>query len=501
MCDKVASMLRNNGQHHLLLTASCLVLSICFPVAAQQAPPAAGAADQPFILRETTREVVLDVVARDNKTHNSVNDLAENEFQVFDAGKQADKNPKHILSMRIVDPHKEDSRAGAHEAGFSIRTGALCALNTVTHYQLAITAASEPGYHPILIKTTRPNTTLSFRHHYYVGPTPSETIPKERKGSNESIALTDAACFHTLFPPTLAVTAHPVVVPGGKSTQYVVVVRPESLAGIGLNGTNTQIHLDLGMCTYDSSGNIEQYFHTTSDRQLTPAEAADAQIHGLGTQLEIPGETPYFVRLVVREHETGNLGIVNVSRPPDQTKFTPPPVGTIRAFGVAIPLPNAFCGDVYEISYGAAVLPDFWNLDPVGTVYTNALNVVDQDLLPGIPGIPGVTHNLQWFGIDYYGEFYITKPGEYKFDLESDDGSRLFIDNQQIIENDALQPANSRSGKVKLTAGLHTIHVPYFQGSPPGVALILTVKPPGESTRPFNLSEFAPPPTPAATTP
>jgi hypothetical protein len=51
------------------------------------------------------------------------------------------------------------------------------------------------------------------------------------------------------------------------------------------------------------------------------------------------------------------------------------------------------------------------------------------------------------------------------------------------------------TGKINLSAGRHTIHVPYFQGSPPGVALILTIKPPGESTRPFNLSEFAPPQT------
>jgi hypothetical protein len=105
-----------------------------------------------------------------------------------------------------------------------------------------------------------------------------------------------------------------------------------------------------------------------------------------------------------------------------------------------------------------------------------------------------------WFGVDYYGEFFITKPGEYKFDLESDDGSRLEIDNQQIIENDELHQARSKTGKVTLAAGRHTIHVPYFQGSPPGVALILTIKPPGESARPFNLSEFAPPAGTAATT-
>jgi len=55
-----------------------------------------------MILRVTTREVVLDVIARD-KNHRPVGDLAENEFQVFDVGKHADKNPKHILSMRIID--------------------------------------------------------------------------------------------------------------------------------------------------------------------------------------------------------------------------------------------------------------------------------------------------------------------------------------------------------------------------------------------------------------
>ena len=451
------------------------------------------------MLHLTTREVVLDVIARD-KNHNPVGDLAESDFQVFDVGKHADKNPKHILSMRVIDPHSDPTRAGGRESGFSIRSGATCALSATPHYELAIQASPEPGFHQILIKTTRAQVTLSFRHRYYVGEIPSISGAKERKGSAETIALGDAACFHTLTPSTLDITAHPIVVAGGKSTRYQVVVRPESLAGIGLNGTNTQVHLDFGMCTFDASGDLAQYYHTTSDRQLTPSEAERAQARGFESQLEIPGDTPYLVRLVVREHETGNLGIVDVSRPVsltgqgDSVKFRPPPVGTIRAFGVVTPLPNAFCGDVYEISYGAAVLPDFWNLDPIGSIYANALNVVDQDA-SGAVGIPGISRAVQWFGVDYYGEFFITKPGEYKFDIESDDGSRLEIDNQQIINNDELHPAKSMTGKVNLAAGRHTIHVPYFQGSPPGVALILTIKPPGESARPFNLSEFAPPQT------
>jgi hypothetical protein len=479
-----------------LLIACCFVPSLCLPMSAQNAPTAAPQ-EAPLVLRVTTREVVLDVIARD-KNHNPVGDLAESEFQVFDVGKHADKNPKHILSMRVIDPHTDASHAGGGESGFSIRSGATCALGATPHYELAIQASPEPGFHPILIKSTRAQVTLSFRRRYYVGPAPSGSAPKETKNSAESIALGDAACFHSLLPPTLAITAHPIV--AGNATRYEVAVRPESLALIGLDGTNTRVHLDFGMCTFDASGNFAQYFHTSQDHQLTASELESAQAHGFGTQLEIPGNTPYLVRLVVREHETGNLGIVDVSRPVslagqgNQDKFSPPPVGTIRAFGVVTPLPNAFCGDVYEISYGASAIPDFWNLEPIGSIYANALNVVDQDAT-GAVGIPGVSHSVMWFGVDYYGEFYITKPGEYKFDLESDDGSRLEIDNQQLIDNDELHPAQSKTAKVNLAAGRHTIHVPYFQGSPPGVALILTIKPPGESTRPFNLSDFAPPPT------
>ena len=52
---------------------------------------------------------------------------------------------------------------------------------------------------------------------------------------------------------------------------------------------------------------------------------------------------------------------------------------------------------------------------------------------------------------------------------------------------------------MNLAAGRHTIHVPYFQGSPPGVALILTIKPPGGPTRArLNLADYPPPATTAS---
>ncbi|HEV2618383.1 MAG TPA: hypothetical protein VGU23_00425, partial [Acidobacteriaceae bacterium] len=47
-------------------------------------------------------------------------------------------------------------------------------------------------------------------------------------------------------------------------------------------------------------------------------------------------------------------------------------------------------------------------------------------------------------------------------------------------------------GSVQLAAGMHTIHVPYFQQTV-HAGLILTVQPPGEEWRVFDVRRFSPP--------
>src|SRR6266700_1831214 len=129
----------NFFRYCLLLLGGCFACLISVPICAQDpAPPAAT--DVPMILRITAREVVLDVVARD-KNHAPVNDLAEGDFQVFETGKHADKDPRHILALRVIDPRKDASHAGSTDSGFRISTGAICALNATVHYELAIQAA------------------------------------------------------------------------------------------------------------------------------------------------------------------------------------------------------------------------------------------------------------------------------------------------------------------------------------------------------------------------
>ncbi|QDS87952.1 Cytochrome c-552 precursor [Rosistilla ulvae] len=62
--------------------------------------------------------------------------------------------------------------------------------------------------------------------------------------------------------------------------------------------------------------------------------------------------------------------------------------------------------------------------------------------------------------------------GVYTFYLTSDDGSRLFIDGKELIDNDGLHGMSEKSGKTQLDAGLHSIVVNYFDnGGGDGLAV------------------------------
>lgn len=62
------------------------------------------------------------------------------------------------------------------------------------------------------------------------------------------------------------------------------------------------------------------------------------------------------------------------------------------------------------------------------------------------------------------GWLVVPKDGEYEFQLRSDDGSRLVIDGQTIIEMNRPQSPTSAQAKATLKAGLHEIRIDHFDG-------------------------------------
>jgi hypothetical protein len=163
----------------------------------------------------------------------------------------------------------------------------------------------------------------------------------------------------------------------------------------------------------------------------------------------------------------------------------PEPKAVEEAFGSA-DSNLALKGEIYYLEDGAPSLPDFNSLTPIGTIYANVLNISSRSF---DSGFPGVTERFEWFAIKYTGTFNINQEGGYAFRLLSDDGSRLIIDGNLVIDNDGQHSPKSVSGKAYLTQGQHLIEVDYFQGPRYDIALQLFWTPPGGFESIFNDGE------------
>ena len=468
--------------------------------------------EAPYTLRVTTREVVIELAAR-NRENQPVTDLKETDLEIFEIPKHSQKLLRKITSFHIVDPSVEEAHPDTLSGGFQIKLGGGCAIATTFHYRLAFQPSSEgwkSGYHEIVVATTRQHVTLSYRHRYYVGEIDLPAKPRVHKGSFDDIALQRAACYHSETPPSIALNARLIQTAPTDPLRYSLIIQPDSLAFASLSDQAHRVQLDYGACTFDAQGKALSYLHNSAERILTPEEDAHIRAVGFANLIDLPrANNPALVRFVVRDRETGNLGSIDVvttlATPVELTKAqrespkhsepTPtknsdinPVDDNVSYFGSIIPKPNSMCGDVYELPEGTRMLPSsFWEMDAVGAVYTDSLNQPYQFVAKGLPG---VTSRPEWFAIDYHGVFWIKTPGEYRFLLTADDGAKLYIDDRLLIDEDGVHSPLRGGHSIQLAAGRHTIHVPYFQETV-HVALFLQIKPPNEELfKVFDVRDF-----------
>ena len=168
--------------------------------------------------------------------------------------------------------------------------------------------------------------------------------------------------------------------------------------------------------------------------------------------------------------------------------------GPQYVFGTTVVSTSGFQGRIYHLKENTKKLPRLGQMQAVGTIYTNALNIWPQRFDASFPGI---TDRFEWFGIDYSGRFWIDQAGQYRFSLLSDDGAKLTVDNNELIDNDGTHAASALSASAFLSRGVHTISVSYFQGPRFNVALVLAIGSPDASWRIFNMDDFQPPKDPS----
>jgi len=103
----------------------------------------------------------------------------------------------------------------------------------------------------------------------------------------------------------------------------------------------------------------------------------------------------------------------------------------------------------YEVG-NLSQLPDFSSLTPQKTGIASNFDI-------------GLRSRDEDFAFEFYGYINILEAGSYDFYTSSDDGSKLFIGSQEVVDNDGLHSNRERSGSIQLTAGLHPIRVTFFE--------------------------------------
>jgi cytochrome c553 len=97
-------------------------------------------------------------------------------------------------------------------------------------------------------------------------------------------------------------------------------------------------------------------------------------------------------------------------------------------------------------------LPDFSKAKPKATG-----QATDFDL--------GVARRINDCALKFDGFLKIDKDGSYTFHVTSDDGSKLWIDDKVVVDNDGVHAPQIKSGKVKLAKGMHKLTVGVFNAS------------------------------------
>lgn len=96
------------------------------------------------------------------------------------------------------------------------------------------------------------------------------------------------------------------------------------------------------------------------------------------------------------------------------------------------------------------MMPDFASFTPAKSGVTSGYNI----------DVSGKSEN---FAIEFSSLITIPSDGNYTFYTNSDDGSKLYIDNKLVVDNDGLHGPREISGSVGLKKGNHIIRVEYFQ--------------------------------------
>lgn len=130
-----------------------------------------------------------------------------------------------------------------------------------------------------------------------------------------------------------------------------------------------------------------------------------------------------------------------------------PATGYFRILDPAGPAKRGVDYQVYLLPEAPVRLPDFSRLTPAASGASHELTLTGL-ALPREDSI----------AVAFNGYLHIATAGAYSFALASDDGSKLYIDGKQVVDNDGDHGVVMAKGDIDLKPGKHAIRVEWFNG-------------------------------------
>ena len=177
-------------------------------------------------------------------------------------------------------------------------------------------------------------------------------------------------------------------------------------------------------------------------------------------------------------------------------------VAGLGIFDTGVMPGHGLIGQVYVPGITIERMPDFGDLTPIYTFIAANLDVPVREYTTGFP-TPEMQTVVEDFAVRFRGVLAVDTPGRYTFWLLSDDGSKLYINDTLVIDNDGIHgitPNKGRKdlskntqvswhfegpfvdmgkrGSIELIAGTHPFEIQYFQGPRYEIALQWFYQPP-----------------------
>ena len=113
----------------------------------------------------------------------------------------------------------------------------------------------------------------------------------------------------------------------------------------------------------------------------------------------------------------------------------------------------------YYLLASPVILPDFDTLTPISS---DIVPNIDYAATTGFFATSPLGNNV---GAVFNGYVSVLFPGLYTFETESDDGSRLWIGDTLVVDNDGTHGMETQSGVIGLMGGKHRIRVEFFEAT------------------------------------